>query len=70
MFSATVPPNIMKLAGKYLNNPERVETHQPHQAAPKIRQELIHVNDDAKHDQLVKLIDERSGQIIVSYNFV
>jgi superfamily II DNA/RNA helicase len=65
MFSATVPGNIMKLAGKYLKDPARVETHQPHVAAPKIRQELIHVNDDAKHDQLVKLLDERSGQIIV-----
>ncbi len=65
MFSATVPPNIMRLAGKYLTDPSRVETHQPHMAAPKIKQELIHVNDDGKHDQLVQLLDARSGQIIV-----
>lgn len=65
MFSATVPPNIMKLAGNYLKDPARVETAAPHLAAPKIKQELIHVKDDGKHDELVKLLDGRSGQIIV-----
>ncbi len=65
MFSATVPPNIMKLAGNYLKDPVRVETAAPHLAAPKIKQELIQVKDDAKHDELVKLLDGRSGQIIV-----
>lgn len=65
MFSATVPPNIMKLAQNYLKDPARVETHVAHQAAPKIKQELIHVNDDNKHDQLVSLLTARSGQIIV-----
>lgn len=65
MFSATVPANIMKLASKYLKDPVRVETHQAHKAAPKIKQELIHVNDDTKHDELVKILDARSGQIIV-----
>ncbi len=65
MFSATVPPNIMKLAKNYLKDPVRVETAAPHLAAPKIKQELVHVNDDSKHDELVKLLDARSGQIIV-----
>lgn len=65
MFSATVPPNIMKLAKNYLTDPARVESGSPHLAAPKIKQELIHVNDDAKHDELVKLLDARSGQVIV-----
>lgn len=65
MFSATVPPNIMKLAKNYLKDPVRVETAAPHLAAPKIKQELVHVNDDTKHDSLVKLLDARSGQIIV-----
>lgn len=65
MFSATVPPNIMKLAKNYLKDPVRVETAAPHLAAPKIKQELVHVNDDSKHDALVKLLDARSGQIIV-----
>jgi ATP-dependent RNA helicase DeaD len=65
MFSATVPPNIMKLAKNYLKDPARVETAAPHLAAPKIKQELIPVNDDSKHAELVKLLDGRSGQIIV-----
>lgn len=65
MFSATVPANIMKLAKNYLKDPVRVETAAPHLAAPKIKQELIHVNDDTKHDELIKLLDARSGQIIV-----
>lgn len=65
MFSATVPPNIMKLAKNYLNEPVRIETEASNVAAPKIKQELVHVNDDSKHDELVKLLDARSGQIIV-----
>lgn len=65
MFSATVPPNIMRLAQNYLKDPVRVETETANHAAPKIRQELVHVNDDSKHDELVKLLDARSGQIIV-----
>lgn len=65
MFSATVPGNIMKLAKNYLNDPVRVEAHTPNVAAPKIKQELLHVNDDSKHDELSKLLGARSGQIIV-----
>lgn len=65
MFSATVPPNIMKLAKNYLKDPVRIETEVANVGAPKIKQELVHVNDDSKHDELVKLLDARSGQIIV-----
>jgi ATP-dependent RNA helicase DeaD len=65
MFSATVPPNIMKLAKNYLKDPVRIETAVQNVVAAKIKQELVHVNDDSKHDELVKLLDARSGQIIV-----
>ena len=65
MFSATVPPNIMKLAKNYLKDPVRIETEVANVGAPKIKQELVHVNDDSKHDELIKLLDARSGQIIV-----
>jgi superfamily II DNA/RNA helicase len=65
MFSATVPPNIMKLAKNYLKDPVRIETAVTNVVAAKIKQELVHVNDDSKHDELVKLLDARSGQIIV-----
>lgn len=66
MFSATLPPEIVKMSAKYLKNPERIAVGSVNAPVVKIQQEVIHVNDSGKYDELNKQIAARSsGSIIV-----
>lgn len=65
LFSATLPPGIVKLSSKYLNNPERVSVGSTTAAAPNIRQELIQTSDADKGAQLLKVLAETKGSIII-----
>lgn len=65
MFSATLSPQILKIAGKYLSNPERITVGSTTSPIAKISQELIHVNEADKYSQLVKQLNQRDGSIIV-----
>jgi superfamily II DNA/RNA helicase len=65
MFSATMPQDILKLAQKYLSNPERVAVGSTAAPASNIKQEIVRVNDTGKYDELVKQLDARTGSIIV-----
>ncbi|HSM94392.1 MAG TPA: DEAD/DEAH box helicase [Rhizomicrobium sp.] len=59
-YSATMPPEIQKLADKFLHNPVRVEVSRPATTATNIKQEIIDVpaNDWAKREALRRLIKE------------
>jgi len=63
-YSATMPPEIQKLADKFLHNPVRVEVSRPATTATNIKQEIIDVpaNDWAKREALRRLIKE-AGEI-------
>jgi ATP-dependent RNA helicase DeaD len=65
MFSATLPPNIDKLSKKYLREPKRISIGSTTQAAPKIKQEIIHTNSTNKFGELLKQLDAREGSVIV-----
>jgi superfamily II DNA/RNA helicase len=65
MFSATLPPEIVKMSAKYMNNPERIAVGATNKVALKINQEIVHVNESAKYDELLKQVDARNGSIIV-----
>jgi len=65
MFSATLPPEIVKMSAKYMNNPERVAVGSLNKPILKINQEIVHVNESAKYDELLKQVDARNGSIIV-----
>ena len=65
MFSATIPPEIAKMAAKYLKNPERIAVGETNKAVVKIQQEIVHVTESAKYDELIKQVDARTGSIIV-----
>ena len=65
MFSATMPDNIMKMANKYLDNPERVSVGSTFNPAKNIKQEVIHVSMDDKYSMLVKELHARDGSIII-----
>lgn len=65
MFSATLPPNILKLAAKYLKNPERISMGEINTISPKIKQEIIHTQESNKYNELAKELASRDGSILV-----
>jgi ATP-dependent RNA helicase DeaD len=65
LFSATLPPNIIKLSNQYMSNPVRVEVDKLSEIPLNIKQEVIYTGTDKKYDYLKSQIDKRSGSIIV-----
>jgi superfamily II DNA/RNA helicase len=65
MFSATLPSNIVKLAGRYLNNPERVSVESKTVTSAKIKQEIIYASEPEKYSKLVEQLCQREGSIII-----
>jgi len=65
MFSATMPENIKKLAGKYLTDPVRIAVGDAHAPAVKVEQENVMIEDAEKFPRLVKELKSRTGSIIV-----
>jgi superfamily II DNA/RNA helicase len=65
MFSATLPPGIVKLSGKYLNNPERISAGSVITAAPNIEQELIRITDTEKYPRLLERLGANKGSVII-----
>jgi superfamily II DNA/RNA helicase len=57
-FSATMPPEIERLADMFLHNPQRIEVARPSSAATTITQRLVATpgEDHAKRDRLRQLI--------------
>ena len=68
MFSATMPNNIMRMADRYLNNPERVEIGEANTAAKNIQQDVLFVQRDKKYKTLMHELSTREGTIIVFSN--
>ncbi len=65
LFSATLPPEILKLSKQYLNDPVRIAVGNANMVAPKILQETINTTIVGKHEALCKELDKREGSIIV-----
>lgn len=65
MFSATLPPNIVQMSKKYLTNPERVAVGSTVTPAQKIQQDIVHVAEDEKYNELIKQLDDRKGSVII-----
>jgi superfamily II DNA/RNA helicase len=65
MLSATFPQNILSLAGKYLDDPERISVGEQNNVAENITQQLVQIKDEKKYDKLVELLDGRAGSILV-----
>src|SRR5262249_54574431 len=65
LFSATLPAGIIKLAGKYLTNPERVSGGSMTDAAPNIQQEVIETNDADKYARLLEQLEANPGSAII-----
>jgi superfamily II DNA/RNA helicase len=65
LFSATLPPQIIKISEKYLKNPERIQVGEINKAADKIVQEVRHLNPDDKYKVLVEELKAREGTVII-----
>ncbi len=65
LFSATMSPEISKIAEKYLHNPKRVEVAKQGTTAAKIDQEFFIVSKSDKPELLKRLLEEYSGSVIV-----
>ncbi len=57
-FSATMPPEIQKLANILLTNPSKVEVTPPSTTVEKIEQSLYHVNKQEKPELLLHLLND------------
>ncbi len=65
MFSATLPPYIIKLANQYMNDPVRVSAGNVSTPVMKIAQETIRVQQGDKYAKLTEELEKRSGSVIV-----
>ena len=61
-FSATMPPEIAKLANSLLTNPEKVEVTPVSSTAEQIEQSIYMVEKRDKHSLLVHLLNEKNIQ--------
>ena len=59
MFSATLPPKLERMAGKYLKNPVRVSVGEQSAPGKNILQETIMTTEAEKYDVLLEQIDKR-----------
>jgi superfamily II DNA/RNA helicase len=65
LFSATLPPQILKLSEKYLRNPERIEVGETNKVADRIENKSVNVTNEEKYNLLVKELKERTGTVII-----
>lgn len=65
MFSATLPPNIVKISSKYLSDPVRVSVGSTSAPIAKITQETIQLSEDEKYPELLKQLEARTGSVII-----
>jgi len=65
LFSATLPDAIVGISKKYLTNPERIAMGATNVVAPKIEQEIIHINHDMKYGNLLDQLNDREGTVII-----
>ncbi|MCM2352536.1 MAG: DEAD/DEAH box helicase [Pseudobdellovibrio sp.] len=66
-FSATMPPDIAKLANNILVNPERVEITPAATTAEKIEQWLMYVDKPQKRDLLKFLLDDKAFKRVIVF---
>ena len=65
LFSATLPQNILRIAERYLNKPERISTGATSIPIAKIKQETLQVFKENKYDELIDQFLSRKGSILV-----
>ena len=65
LFSATMPPEILRLSDKYLNNPKNILIDSDDLSGEGIDQSFLVIKDREKHKYLTDFINQNRGQVIV-----
>ncbi|MGE5425889.1 MAG: DEAD/DEAH box helicase [Bacillota bacterium] len=65
LFSATMPPAVMKLAEKHLQAPVRVEVSPAGTTADLVEQEIVIVSRDSRWDQTLLLLKEYRDSVLI-----
>lgn len=65
LFSATMAPEVARLAGEYMMEPVRIEVARPGTAPADIEQEVCYVGADRKTDMLETILGEYKGSVLV-----
>jgi ATP-dependent RNA helicase RhlE len=65
LFSATMPPEIIKLAANYMATPTRIEVAPAGQTAAGINQEIFIIHKEARVAQLEKMLQESAGSVLI-----
>lgn len=65
MFSATMPPSIVKLSQKYLTNPERISVGSTVRPIAQVKQDIIRTSSAEKFSHLLRELDTREGSVVV-----
>jgi len=65
LFSATLPPHIMKLTARYLKNPERVAIGTIGKPISAIQQSSIEVNAGEKNQRILEELGTNSGTTLI-----
>ncbi|MFB9326025.1 DEAD/DEAH box helicase [Paenibacillus aurantiacus] len=67
LFSATMPPNIQRLAAQFQKNPEHVSVIPKQVSAPLIDQAYIEVHERQKFEALSRLLDMESPELAIIF---
>jgi len=65
LFSATLPANIIKVSEKYMNNPKRIAVGSAVNPIEKIKQDVIHIKEEAKFPELLEQLNKREGSVLI-----
>lgn len=65
LFSATLSPQVMKLAHGFMKNPKQVSVGSVEKVAAKIKESRLNVRGDQKNEKLFEEIQNRQGQMLV-----
>ncbi len=68
LYSATMPPEIIRLAKRYMRNPERIFLSKDEKAPEKIKQYYVEVSKGDKLKKLVTLLNEEKGKYLIFLN--
>ena len=67
LFSATMPPAIMKIANKFMHNPEVVRIETKELTADLIEQYYVRAREDEKFDILSRLLDIQNPELALIF---
>ena len=67
LFSATMPPNIQKLAEQFLRDPEHISVVPKQVSAPSVRQFYLEVQERMKFEALCRLLDMEPPELAIIF---